>query len=165
MSFESFALRYRPWLEREARRLCVPRADMEWTDLVQEGLLRAWLALPRWRLSYSAALPTWLLSVAHYGMLDSLRRMARPWDKRRRRHETRHQVPDDALVVVPMRDESERVDARLTVELRARRLPPRQRELVALMLDGLHAAAIARRWGCSEGYVSQVYRAALAGMR
>ena len=162
-NFAAFAARYRPWLEREARRLCVQRADMEPLDLVQDGLLRAWAALPRWR-SGSGTLETWLVGQARYGMLDALRRMARPWDwNHSRRRETRCQVSEDALNALTVEDRA--TQARALIEMRARRLTVRQREVVALLLDDWTGAEIARERGWSESYVSQTYRAALAGMR
>lgn len=164
LAFTAFAVRYRPWLEREARRLCVPRADLEPCDLVQEGLLRAWLALPRWRAGRSSTLGSWLATQARYGMQDALRRMARPWDQGRgARREARHQVSDDALAWLTVEDRA--TPARALIEVRARRLTARQREVVALILDDWSGAEIARGRGWSESYVSQVYRSALAGMR
>lgn len=109
MSFTEIARRYHPLLERVARRLaCELRGDIDWTDLYQDGLLRAWRAWPQ-RDAAKSQPATWFVNHYRWGVLDGLRRMARPWDGTRRRPRGRPPAGDETLAIladlsIPARD-------------------------------------------------------------
>ena len=115
--------------ERPMRRLCGAYADraMDREDLFQEIFLAVWRALPAFR--GDASVRTWLYRIAH--------NVALTWQARQRRRDaqesplTDHPGPATEMDV-----------RRLELKRAVARLPPGDRTLVLLWLEGLSAAEI-----------------------
>jgi RNA polymerase sigma-70 factor, ECF subfamily len=145
-------LRFRQWLEEHAgllvkvvRSFAAAPADAD--DLLQEILLQVWLSLPNFRAESKAT--TWLYRVA----LNT----AMVWKRRELKHRDRRgALPIEIEFVdrAPTPDEAhaerEKLE-RLYAVVRA--LPPADRALVLLYLDGLSYADIAEVVGISESNV------------
>lgn len=125
-----------PMLHRTARAFAEP-ADQH--DLLQEMILALWGARPRFRAESAAG--TFVHRVAHNAALT--------W----RRGETRRRLRGVAIEAELLTREagSDPQDALLERLYAAiRRLPPVERSLILLSLDGLPYAEIARLHGLSE---------------
>jgi len=115
--------------ERPMRRLCAAYADraMDREDLFQEIFLAVWRALPAFR--GDASTRTWLYRIAH--------NVALTWQARHRRRDAQetalseHTGPQG---VIDLR--------RLELKRAVARMPPGDRTLVLLWLEGLSAAEI-----------------------
>jgi len=115
--------------ERPMRRLCAAYADraMDRDDLFQEIFLAVWRALPAFR--GGASVRTWLYRIAH--------NVALTWQARQRRRSalesplSEHAGPDAEVNL-----------RRLELNRVVARMPPGDRTLVLLWLEGLSAAEI-----------------------
>jgi RNA polymerase sigma-70 factor (ECF subfamily) len=116
-------------------------------DLLQEILLQAWLSLPSFRAESKAT--TWLYRVA----LNT----AMVWKRRESKHrERRRALPIDVEFVdhrpAPHEAQAEREKLERLYEV-VRGLPPADRALVLLYLDGLSYSDMAEVIGISESNV------------
>jgi RNA polymerase sigma-70 factor (ECF subfamily) len=120
--------------ERPMRRLCAAYADrvVDREDLFQEIFLAVWRALPAFRGDATAR--TWLYRIAH--------NVALTWQARHRRRAAKEgPLIEGASAVAEM-------DVRRLELTRANaRMPPGDRTLVLLWLEGLSAAEIAEVTG------------------
>jgi RNA polymerase sigma-70 factor (ECF subfamily) len=115
--------------ERPMRRLCSAYAsrDMDRDDLFQEIFLAVWRALPAFR--GDASVRTWLYRIAH--------NVALTWQARQRRRDAAESPwSEDAGAATE-------IDVRrLELKRAIARMPPGDRTLVLLWLEGLSAAEI-----------------------
>jgi RNA polymerase sigma-70 factor (ECF subfamily) len=127
--------------ERPMRRLCSAYADRatDRDDLFQEIFLAVWRALPAFR--GEASVRTWLYRIAH--------NVALTWQARqRRRAQVESPLSEDAGPVTG-------IDVRKFEVTRAvARLPPADRTLVLLWLEGLSAAEIEHVTGVKAATVA-----------
>ena len=125
-----------PMLHRTARAFADP-ADQH--DLLQELMLALWKARPRFREESAAG--TFVHGVAHNAALT--------WRRGENRRRVRGVAIEAELLV---RDGGDDPQAALLERLYAaiRKLPPVERSLILLSLDGVGYAGIARLHGLSE---------------
>ena len=113
---------------RPVRRLCAVYADRaaDRDDLFQDIFLAVWRALPAFRAE--ASVRTWLYRIAH--------NVALTWQARHRRQQSREDPLDDTKV------RGEMDFRRLALKRAVAALPPGDRTLILLWLEGLSAAEI-----------------------
>jgi RNA polymerase sigma-70 factor (ECF subfamily) len=120
------------------------RTEQDREDLLQEVLLALWRALPAFRGDASER--TWLYRIAHnVGIRHSARR---------RRYGTHEQPIDGGFGEVRMDDPGDRLEGsrRWTLVSREiRQLPPIDRQVIVLHLEGLSHREIAEVVGISAG--------------
>lgn len=115
-------------------------ADRE--DLMQELLLALWKAIPAYR--HDAQPSTFIYRVAHNAALT--------WKRAQRNYRTRIEQMETQAQALPVM-EGQRERERETLELvyaHIRRLPPVDRSLILLHLDGMSYAEMAYIHGLSE---------------
>lgn len=124
---------------RRIARAFAPPADQH--DLMQELMLAVWSARPRFQDRSTAA--TFVYRVAHNTALT--------WKRGETRRNRRHEAIEAEMLLRAQRDAAE-PEASLLERLYAaiRQLPPLDRSLILLSLDGLAYAEIARLHGLSE---------------
>jgi RNA polymerase sigma-70 factor (ECF subfamily) len=118
-------------------------------DAVAETFLRAWAALPRYRVT-GAPFVAWLFGIARHVVLDEVAR-------------GRRVMPSEEL---PERTRSWTVDDRLTLAQAIDRLPAAQRQVVELKyLAGMRNEEVASALGKSKGAVNAMQWRALGTLR
>jgi RNA polymerase sigma-70 factor, ECF subfamily len=127
--------------DRPMRRLCAAYAERatDREDLFQEIFLAVWRALPAFR--GDASTRTWLYRIAH--------NVALTWQARERRRDARESpLLEDTAPAAAM-------DVRrLALKRAVARLPPGDRTLVVLWLEGLSAAEIEEVTGVKAATVA-----------
>ena len=152
MSPNEYESQFRQWLDEHAGLLfkvvrSFAAAPPDSDDLLQEILLQIWLSLPSFRAESKAT--TWLYRVALNTALVWKRRESKHRD-RRRDLPVALDVVDRAPAPGDAHSDREALD-RLYEVVRA--LPPADRALVLLYLDGLSYSDIAEVVGISESNV------------
>jgi RNA polymerase sigma-70 factor (ECF subfamily) len=118
-------------------------------DAVAETFLRAWAALPRYRVT-GAPFVAWLFGIARHVVLDEVAR-------------GRRVMPREEL---PERARSWTVDDRLTLAQALDRLPAAQRQVVELKyLAGMRNEEVASALGKSKGAINAMQWRALGTLR
>ena len=118
-------------------------------DAVAETFLRAWAALPRYRVT-GAPFVAWLFGIARHVVLDEVAR-------------GRRVMPREEL---PERARSWTVDDRLTLAQALDRLPVAQRQVVELKyLAGMRNEEVASALGKSKGAINAMQWRALGTLR
>jgi RNA polymerase sigma-70 factor, ECF subfamily len=118
-------------------------------DAVAETFLRAWAALPRYRVT-GAPFVAWLFGIARHVVLDEVAR-------------GRRVMPREEL---PERARGWTVDDRLTLAQALDRLPAAQRQVVELKyLAGMRNEEVASALGKSKGAINAMQWRALGTLR
>jgi RNA polymerase sigma-70 factor, ECF subfamily len=118
-------------------------------DAVAETFLRAWTALPRYRVT-GAPFVAWLFGIARHVVLDEVAR-------------GRRVMPSEEL---PERTRGWTVDDRLTLAQAMDRLPATQRQVVELKyLAGMRNEEVASALGKSKGAINAIQWRALGTLR
>ncbi len=126
---------------RPMRRLCAAYADriVDREDLFQDIFLAVWRALPAFR--GDASVRTWLYRIAH--------NVALTWQSRDRRRQSRESPLDNQIGTTMETDLR-----RLALERAIAAMPPGDRTVVLLWLEGLSAAEIEEVTGIKAATVA-----------
>lgn len=153
-AFEEIVARHRRVVYLTARRMLPSHADAD--EAAQLAFVRAWRALDRFR--GESSLRTWLVRI----VLNVARTMHAS-------SRTTEELPDSEKVVDPGEGSDERVrrsEARRRVREAVAKLPPRQREVVALkVFSEMTYKEVARVMELSEGAVKAHLHQAASNLR